>query len=147
VKGWLLALSAVGAVPLTACIHDDRPATDRGASDLFGRSPEIQAPLRDRCEAHQKSAVRGPCDDAKYLAQKYARSLSIGDQVCLEGGVGEVAGAACLCRAQVQDAATNKVMLHVADAQPSSRWYRYVGTEVWFQEGAIVDLYLQERGY
>jgi hypothetical protein len=147
VRRWLLALGAAAALPGTACLHDDRPATDRGASDLFSRLPEIPAPLRDRCEAHQKSAVRGPCDDAKFLAQKYARGLSIGDQVCLEGGIGEVAGAACLCRAMVQDAATNKVMLHVADAQPSSRWYKYVGTEVWFQEGAIVDLYLQERGY
>jgi hypothetical protein len=146
-RRWLLALGAAAALPSAACLHDDRPATDRGASDLFSRSPEIPAPLRDRCEAHKKSAVRGPCDDAKFLAQKYARGLSIGDQVCLEGGIGEVAGAACLCRAMVQDAATNKVLLHVADAQPSSRWYRYVGTEVWFQEGAIVDLYLQERGY
>lgn len=132
---------------LAGCVHDDRPATERGAASVFENTQTIETPKEDRCEKHKKSSLRQPCDDAKYLAQKYVRALSVGDQVCLEGGFGDPPGGACLARAEVGDASTAKILLHVADTQPASRWYKYVGTEVWFQEGALVDLYLAERGY
>jgi hypothetical protein len=141
----------MAALPLCvgvgACVHDERPATERGAASVFENTQTINAPALDRCEQHKRSSLRQPCEDAKYLAQKYARAMSVGDQVCLEGGFGDAPAAACLARASVADATSTKILFHLADTQPSSRWYKYVGTEVWFQEGALVDLYLAERGY
>jgi len=144
VKPWLLGAVSVLA---SACIHDERPATERGASGLIESTQEIAPPVQDRCVRLKNAGLRQPCDDAKYLAQRYVRGLSTGDQVCLEGGFGEAPAGACLARATVRDAATNKVLLHVADTQPMSRWFKFIGTEVWFYEGALVDLYLAERGY
>jgi hypothetical protein len=140
---FLIPLGALSA----ACLHDERPATERGAANLFENTETIPAPTTDRCETHKRSSLRQPCDDAKYLAQKYVRAMSVGDQVCLEGGFGDPPAAACLARANVGDATSTRILLHVVDTQPSSRWYKYVGTEVWFMEGALVDLYLAERGY
>jgi hypothetical protein len=143
VRTWLLIAFAGLA---SACLHDERPATDR-ATGVGDPTQEIVGPALDRCQKLQKSGLRQPCDDAKYLAQKYARGLSPGDQVCLEGGFGDSPGAACLARAKVNDVGTNKVLFHVAETEPGSRWYKYIGTEVWFYEPALVDLYLAERGY
>ena len=140
-------LPAVALALTSACLHDERPATDRGASGLIESTQEIAPPVVDRCQKLKASGLRQPCDDAKYLGQKYVRGLSPGDQVCLEGGFGEPPAASCLARATVRDVATNKVMVHVAETQPTSRWYKFNGTEVWFYEGAMVDLFLAERGY
>jgi hypothetical protein len=129
------------------CVHDDRPQHERGAMGLWGGAPEVKAPLADRCESHGKSAARARCDEAKYLAQLYARKLSTGEEVCLEGGFGDAPGGACLARAAVVDTRTNMALLEVRDAKPDSRWFKKVQNQVWFEEGALVDLYLAERGY
>lgn len=133
---WLLPLAV-------ACFRDMRPTQDRHLAE----APEVKAPARDRCDSHGTSAVRGSCDEAKYLAQLYARRLSTGDMVCLEGGFGDAPGPGCLARAAVVDVATDRVLLEVREARPESRWFQKVQYQVWFEEGALVDLYLAERGY
>ncbi|MBX5483988.1 MAG: hypothetical protein IRZ16_19360, partial [Myxococcaceae bacterium] len=94
-----------------------------------------------------QSWVRASCELAKYIAQTYVRGLGVGDEVCLEGGFGEAAGAACLARAAVVDVGSNQVLVEVREAQPLSRWFNHVMGQVWYEEGALVDLYLAERGY
>lgn len=130
-----------------ACIKQERGSRDRGAAGIFENTDEVKAPPKNRCEKLQKSSVRGSCDEALYLAQKYVRSLHAGDAVCIEGGFGEEPGGACLARAQVSDVANDRVLIDIRDAQPNSRWYSRVSNEIWFDEGALVDLYLGERGY
>ena len=137
---WLLVLTP-------GCLHDTRPATYRGAASIFESAQEVKAPLKDRCAMHGKSSVRQPCEDAKFLAQTWVRKLGTTDSVCLEGGLGEVPGAACQARAEVTDASSGRVLLHLRDAQPSSHFFNQVGTDIWFEEGALVDLYLSEQGY
>ncbi|MFZ5471625.1 MAG: hypothetical protein ACOZIN_19540 [Myxococcota bacterium] len=142
---WALLLGALFAA---ACIHDDRVRHERGGGTLFDSLPEqVKAPRQDRCMAHGTSSVRPHCDEAKGLAQTYARKLAPGDEVCLEGGFGQQPGAACLARAAVVDTGTNQVLLEIREARPESRWFTKVQYQVWFEEGALVDLYLADNGY
>jgi hypothetical protein len=114
---------------------------------LLGVIPTIRAPARHRCEALGQSAARTACDEARYLGTEYTRRLSVGDEICLEGGYGEEAGAACKARAAVIDTAPNMVKLEVRGAKPDSRWFNAEMRHAWYEEGALVDLYLTERGY
>lgn len=129
------------------CIREGRGQRDRGAAGIFENTQEVKAPLQNRCEKLQKATVRSSCDEALYLGQKYVRGLHAGDAVCLESGFGEEPGGACLARAQVSDVGNEQVLIDIRDAQPNSRWYNQVSSEIWFDEGALVDLYLGERGY
>ncbi|WP_425430098.1 hypothetical protein [Cystobacter ferrugineus] len=114
---------------------------------LVGSVPVVRAPLKDRCEQHGSSSVRGPCDEARYLATEYTRRLSVGDEVCLEDGYGEQPGPACKARAVVIDTAPNQVKLEVRSTKPDSRWFRAEMRHAWYEEAALVDLYLEEQGY
>jgi hypothetical protein len=77
------------------------------------------------------------------------RKLSTGDQVCIQGGFGDsdTPGAACLARAAVVDAQRDGLLLEVRDAKPDSKWFNKIQNEFWFEEGALVDLYLADHGY
>ena len=84
---------------------------------------------------------------AKYLAEVYVKKLSTGDMVCLEGGFGDEPGGACLARASVADVSVGKVLVELRDARPNSRWASKESNQFWFEEGALIDLYLAENGY
>ena len=121
---------------------------DRGAADWSGRAATYKAPAVERCAKFKPGG--GPaaaCEEAKYLAQVYVRKLSSGDEVCLEGGFGDSPGAACLARAAIVDTATNRVLLEVRQARPESKWFKHEQEQFWFEEGALVDLYIAEHGY
>ena len=144
IRTTLLGLLLLAAA---ACVKQERGSRDRGAAGIFETTEEVRAPLQTRCEKLKKSSIRGNCDEAMYLAQKYVRALHAGDPVCLEGGFGEEPGGACLARAMVSDVGNDRVLIDIKDAQPNSRWYNRVSNEIWFEDGALVDLYLGERGY
>jgi len=114
---------------------------------LYGVIPVVKAPLKSRCEAQGSSAARASCEDALYLATEYTRRLSVGDEVCMEGGYGEEPGAACKARAAIIDTSPNQVKLEVRGPKPDSRWFNVEMRHAWYEEGALVDLYLSERGY
>ena len=121
---------------------------DRGAEDWLQRAQLYKAPEVDRCSKFKKGgAPAAQCEEAKYLGTIYVRRLSSGDEVCLEGGFGDSAGAACLARAAVVDTATNRVLIEVRQARPESKWFQHEQTQYWFEEGALVDLYVSEHGY
>jgi hypothetical protein len=138
-------LAASLAVLAAGCLHDDRVARDRGAGGIFENVPLIQAPVKNRCQT--KGKVHTRCDEAQYLAEVYVKKLSPGDQVCLEGGFGEEPRGECLARASVADSATGKLLLEMREAKPDSRWFQKESNQYWFEEGALVDLYLAEHGY
>ena len=137
----LLALSA------SACLTDGRASRDRGATGLFENVPRYPAPPTSRCEKIKSPTPKKNCEEAKYLAQIYVRRLASGDEVCLEGGFGDRPGAGCGCRAAVVDTANEVVLLEVREARPDSRWFKKESNEFWFEEGALVDLYLSDHGY
>lgn len=134
-------------VASAGCFRDNRVQRDDKNANPFSEVPKVLAPATDRCAQHGKSSARASCDEARYLGQNYVRALSVGDEVCLEGGFGESAGGACLARAAVADAGSGELLIEVRDAQPTSRWHNHVMNQVWYEEGALVDLYLAERGY
>lgn len=134
---------------LTACLHDNRDSRDRGAMGWQENVPTISAPAKPRCAKYPGSGAAKRCEEAQYLGQIYVRKLSTGDQVCLEGGFGdgESPSAACAARAAVVDSSQNLVLLEVRDAKPDSRWFTKQQNQFWFEEGALVDLYLADHGY
>jgi hypothetical protein len=132
----------------SGCLTDNRASRDRGIADVFGNVPVYKAPLTSRCAKFKKGGgAAAACDEAKYLGETYVRRLSTGDEVCLEGGFGDRPLAACLARASVADTDTNRILLEVRNAQPSSKWFNKESNQFWFEEGALVDLYLADHGY
>jgi len=140
---WLWAVWLLGA----GCVRDTGVQRERGAAALYDTVPEIAAPKESRCERFGKSDVREPCEEMRSQALTYVRKLGVGDQVCLEEGFGGTPDAGCRTRATVDDAATDRLLLQIREARPESKWFKHVGNQLWFAEGALVDLYLAERGF
>jgi hypothetical protein len=131
-----------------ACVTEERSSRVRGASGFLENVPEYPAPEVDRCQKFKKGG--GPaaaCEEARFLGENYVRRLAPGDEVCLEGGFGEAPTRACRSRGAVVDVATNRVLIEVREAKPDSKWFRKEQNQFWFQEGALVDLYLADAGY
>ncbi|MCA2978910.1 MAG: hypothetical protein INH41_04460 [Myxococcaceae bacterium] len=136
------------ALLAAACATAPAVPRARGAGGLFEDVPVYRAPAVGRCAKFKKGgSAAAACDEARYLGELYVRRLSSPDEVCLEGGFGDLAGAACLARASVADVAPGRVLLEVRAARPNSRWFDREAHQFWFEEGALVDLYLAEHGY
>lgn len=141
-------LPLLALLGLCGCLTDNRASRDRGIADVFGNVPVYKAPPVSRCAKFKKGGgAAAACDEAKYLGETYVRRLSTGDEVCLEGGFGDRPLAACLARAAVADTDTNRLLLDVRSAQPGSKWFNKESNQFWFEEGALVDLYLADHGY
>jgi hypothetical protein len=132
----------VAAVVLSGCSHSER---ERGR--LWDEVPVYAAPTQDRCEKYPAGKKRADCAEARYLGEIYVRKLATSDEVCLDGGFGDVAGAACKARASVSDSGKNRTLLDVREPRPDSKWFKEERHEFWFEEGALVDLYLADHGY
>jgi len=143
----LWAMAGLLCAALGGCVTEGRGVRDRGAGGLFGKADLVKAPATQRCQQYGKGSARAACDEAQELAQRYVRGLSAADLVCLEGGFGDSPGRGCQARATVSDAGNGQLLLDIREAQPGSRWFNHVSSEVWFEDGALVDLYLAERGY
>ena len=136
-----------GVALSSGCVHDTRTQRDRGAAGLVENTETIHAPLKDRCGALGATGAGKRCEEAKYLGAIYVRKLDVGTDVCLEGGFGDEPTGACLSRAQVADSRPGEVLLEVRGAKPDSRWFHKDHNQYWFEEAALVDLYLADHGY
>jgi hypothetical protein len=135
---------AVLACMAGGCVRETR--TRAGGIELLHDVPLVRAPSPDRCAAHVGTR-RGACAEGRTLGQVYVRRLAVGDEVCLEGGFGDPPQRACAARAAVADAAVNRVLIEVREARPGSPWFSAEQRQFWFEEGALVDLYLKDHGY
>ncbi len=142
---WTLTL-VLGACAL-GCIHDTRAQRDRGAGGLMENTEVVHGPPKHRCSALGKGGAGKRCEEARYLGEIYVRKLDVGTDVCLEGGFGDEPGGACLARAQVGDTRPGQVLLDVRGAKPDSSWFGKEQNQIWFEETALVDLYLADHGY
>lgn len=140
------AVVVVTSLCALGCITDTRSSRDRGATGFLENVPLYPAPAKVRCDA-LTGAKQKNCVEAKYLADIYVRKLATGDEVCLENGFGEKPAGTCACRAAVVDSSVDKVLLEVREAKPDSKWFKKEQNQFWFEEGALVDLYLQDHGY
>ena len=121
---------------------------DRGGADWSGRAATYKAPEVQRCAKFKVGgAPAAQCNEAQYLGEVYVRKLATGDEVCLEGGFGDSPTSACSARAAIVDTATNKLLLEIRNVRPESKWFKHEQNQFWFEEGALVDLYVAEHGY
>ncbi|MDP1823496.1 MAG: hypothetical protein Q8L48_09645 [Archangium sp.] len=137
-------LGWVALVVLSGCIS----TRDRGGADWSSRAATYKTPEVLRCAKFKPGG--GPaaaCAEAKYLGEVYVRKLATGDEVCLEGGFGDEPTSACQARATIVDTATNKLLVEIRKVRPESKWFSHEQTQFWFEEGALVDLYVAEHGY
>ena len=139
-----MRVAVVLGVVLSGCIA----TRDRGAADWSGRAATYKTPEVLRCAKFKVGgAPAAQCAEAKYLGEVYVRKLATGDEVCLEGGFGDEPTSACQARAAVVDTATDRVLLEVRKVRPESKWFKHEQSQFWFEEGALVDLYVAEHGY
>ena len=121
---------------------------DRGVEDWSHRAASYPAPKEQRCAKYKAGgAPAANCAESKYLAEIYVRRLASGDEICLEGGFGDEPTGACLSRAAIVDTATNRVLVEIRQSKPESKWFSHEQSQFWFEEGALVDLYIAEHGY
>ncbi len=139
---WGLTLAGLGCSP-------SRPGGTRATRiTLFGTNvPFFKAPEIDRCKALGKSSAGAGCDDARYLGTEYTRRLAVGTRCASRAATATSPGSACKARAAVIDTGTNRVKLEIRGTKPDSRWFNSEMRHAWYEEGALVDLYLSERGY
>ena len=139
-----LVLSMLVVVSSLGCIA----TRDRGLEDWSHRAATYKAPEVQRCAKFKEgSPPSAACNESKYLAEIYVRRLASGDEVCLQGGFGDAPTGSCLARAAVVDTATNRILMEVREARPESKWFSHEQSQFWFEEGALVDLYIAEHGY
>lgn len=138
---------ALTAISGQGCLRDTRPSRERAAWDPFTRAEEIKAPPGDPCQHYASTRALERCEEARFLGRNYVRNLSVGDAVCLQDGFGRPPRGGCRARAAVVDTDDNRVLLEIREADPQSRWFERVQHQFWFEEGALVHLYLAENGY
>lgn len=146
-RSFLILLSSFAVLSTSACLRDTRPSRERTTGSFWDTAPVVKGPEANRCEAHAGKVSESHCADARYLAELWARRLSVTDEVCLDNGVGDEPGPACQARASVVDVATGRLLLEIREAQPGTDYFDRIQSQVWFEETALVDLYLAERGY
>ena len=75
------------------------------------------------------------------------RSLSVGDTVCMENTLGEEMTAECKARGVIVDGDAHGFLIEFRDPSTTSKWKDEQGKRVYFENGALIDIYLRERGY
>jgi len=109
---------------------------------------EVQAPQKNACERYRQSASAfRQCEEFRATVVEYLRHLNTGDTVCLENGLGDEVGPACKARGAVVDADAHGFMIEVRDPTLDSKWHADAGQRIYFENGALVEIYLRERGY
>ncbi len=106
----------------------------------------IPPPQQERCARQSEERQRKSCEELRELAYKFARSLAVDDQVCLEGNpISDGVTRRCRVRAFVADVAQQNVKLEIRDAPHDSKYKPM--EDYWFHEAALADMYLEGQGY
>lgn len=140
-------VAALGLVAMTACAGHGHAGMWADMSDHDIET--VAAPPHTRCEALRAAPTTfTQCQRAVAEVTAYLRHLSTGDEVCLEGGFGDDrVGDRCKARGHVLDADPHGFLIQIRDPSLDSRWASAQGRRIYFENGALVDLYLRERGY
>lgn len=132
---WLAVLALAGCKEGQRGLHmEDTAAT------------AVHAPRVDRC-TKVKDRERTTCDEHKEAALKYIRNLTQGDNMCVEGGFGEELTKACKVRGTFEDGNNEGILVMIHDPAPESHWKGYSERKVWFDNAALVDQFLADKGY
>lgn len=138
-------IALIGVLALAACSHAESGIPSRADEIAID---EVRAPLHDRCEKLRAAAdLYRSCQTERQNAVEYLRKLNTGDSICLENGFGEEPRAGCKARGAVMDADARGFLIEVRDPAFDSAWHKDQGRRIYFENGALVDIYLRERGY
>lgn len=124
-----------------------------GNTGMWARHDDIEvetvpAPKADRCDKFKGAdSMFHRCEEFKQQATNYLHGLNTGDTVCMEGGFGEEMSDKCKARAQVVDADNHGLLVQMREPQLDSHWKNYDGKRIFFENGALIDLYLKESGF
>ena len=136
--------AAVLAAALSGCLFY------AAAGPLVARDQDVQvvnAPAQDRCALIKEWSLKERCADFKARAYDYVQKLSAGDGACLDHGFGEVVGAACRARGKVIDTKRGWIDFQVQEAQSDSTLRDWQGKTLRCSEGALIDMYLKNKGF
>ena len=107
----------------------------------------IEKPETDRCLKYKSDpSLADPCKKARIEAVRFVQSLDTNTEVCLENTFGEPM-LDCYARGVVMDPTPHATVISVTTVD-TARAKNFRNIEyVWFDNEALVDLYLAEHGY
>ena len=139
-------LVLVLCIALAGCVSHEHPGPFMHQTDVGAQT--ISAPAKDRCEAYASAKTTyAQCQQFKTAAIEYLRRLSVGDTVCMENTLGEEMTAECKARGVIVDGDAHGFLIEFRDPSTTSKWKDEQGKRVYFENGALIDIYLRERGY
>lgn len=140
-------LAALVLATLAGCAGHDHAGLWMTHEDVEVET--VAAPKTDRCDKFKGAdSMFQRCQEFKQQAMNYLHALNTGDTVCMEGGFGEDhLTDKCKARGQVVDADNHGMLVQLREPRLDSRWKDYDGKKVFFENGALIDLYLAESGF
>ncbi len=107
----------------------------------------VEKPASDRCLKYESDPqLFGPCKKARVEASHYVEALETGSDVCVENTFGEPIQD-CYARGVVVDPGSHSTII-AATTVDDARAKNFRKTEnVYFDNDALIDLYLSEHGY
>lgn len=137
----------LGALLLAGCAGKNTTGMyPHGGADVAIQS--IRNPSIDRC-AHFKAApdTFKSCQDAKASFTHKLRSTSVGDELCMDSDFGEEPNSTCKARGHVVDADEGGFVIEIRDPALDSKYAQHNHEKLYIENGAMVDLYLRDRGF
>ncbi len=131
-----LALALSGLSACATLVPESR------ANAVKGPAPE----LGDRCARTADLMAQKGCERARDKAHAQLRALSQGDQLCLEP-ILDADMANCRARARIEEQDPTAMELHFVEVDPNSSWAPKSSRTLWYENTALIDLYLQEKGF
>jgi hypothetical protein len=117
-------------------------APESRANAVRGPAPEVG----DRCTHAADLLQQKGCGRERDKAYAYLRAKNQGDQLCLEPILGDDL-TNCRARSTIDEQDPTAMQLHLIDIDPNSSWAPKAGQRIWFENTALIDLFLQEKGF
>jgi hypothetical protein len=134
-------------VPALACLAACAAITNTIAPDSRGNAVKGPPPeVGDRCQRATDLMVQKSCLRERDKANAYLKSVNQGDGLCLEPILGADMNN-CRARARIEEQDPTAVELHLIDVDPNSSWAPKANQQIWYENAALVDMDLQEKGY
>ncbi len=110
------------------------------------RQNAVEGPILDRCTGQTDPLVKAGCLRARDKALGTLTAINRDESLCLDPILSQDLDN-CRARAEVDEADSRGVKLRFVDVQPSSSWAPSAHTVRWYDNAALVDIYLTERGF
>ena len=113
----------------------------------LGGGLAVRAPAADRCSHWAEPLARRGCDRIRDRARSYLETLHVGDAICLDPPLQEDMDSGCRARGRIDDQGSNSMRITLIEVEPSSGFAPQANQHLWYENLALVDLYLKEKGF